>query len=312
MEKGKYFLIYGVIVIVLLLIAGVQMNSLNRMLSSSDYINNVKTVDNETQNKNAENHDDTSANIDTSLIGAAQDESEDNTEYNVIDNYVDNNGYYKSTYLKLLTSNLKAGKGYVSLSRILYFYNANSAFTFAEIYDDNLNMATNRQELISVVCQKNKYKDLSVCTQDAVDNSGQIDLPQNKPFKYPTDLSKTTITSLFMEHRSYEQHAAWDLAAPSGTPIYAACDGTITSSGYEGGYGNAIRETCESNGAVYEVLYAHMTSGSQTVSSGNVVTKGQVIGAVGSTGNSTGSHLHFEVTTNGTKVDGLSLVDFNN
>ncbi len=309
MGKGKYFLVYGLVVIVLLLIAGFQMNNLNKMLSSSDYINNVKTVDNETSSKNAENHEEIALN--TSLVDATSNSDEDNTEYNVIDNYVDTNSYYKSTYLKLLTSNLKAGKGYVSLSRILYFYNSNSAFTFAEIYDDNLDLSTNRQALISTVCAKNKYKNLSVCSQDAIDNSGQIDLPQNKPFVYPTDLSRTTITSLFMEQRSYEKHGAWDLAAPSGTPIYAACDGTITSSGYEGGYGNTVRETCESNGAVYEVLYAHMTSGSQTVSSGNVVKKGQVIGAVGSTGNSTGSHLHFEVSTNGTKVDGLSLVDFN-
>ena len=310
MEKGKYFLIYGLVVIVLLLIAGFQMNNLNKMLSNSDYINNVKTVDNETSNKNAENHEEIA--INTSLVDATSNESEDNTQYNVIDNYVNTSGYYKSTYLKLLTSNLKAGKGYVSLSRILYFYNSNSAFTFAEIYDDNLNMSTNRQELISVVCQKNKYKGLSVCTQDVIDNSGQIDLPQNKPFIYPTDLSKTTITSLFMEQRSYEKHGAWDLAAPSGTPIYAVCSGTITevSTGYSGGYGNMVRESCESNGAIYEILYAHMTSGSIRVSNGTQVSQGQVIGAVGSTGSSSGSHLHFEVSTNGTKVDGLSLVEF--
>ena len=114
------------------------------------------------------------------------------------------------------------------------------------------------------------------------------------------------------EPRSYEKHGAWDLAAPSGTPIYAVCSGTITevSTGYSGGYGNMVRESCESNGAIYEILYAHMTSGSIRVSNGTQVTQGQVIGAVGSTGSSSGSHLHFEVSTNGTKVDGLSLVEF--
>lgn len=312
MDKGKVFIIYGAVVIILLMMVGFQMNNLNKMLSNSDYINNIKTVENDTQSKAAENHEEIA--IDTSLVDSVPTESEDTQdEYNVIDNYVSNSGYYKSTYLKLLTSNLKSGKGYVSLSRILYFYNANSAFTFAEIYDDNLDLSTNRQDLISNVCRKNKYKDLSVCTQDAIDNSGQIDLPQNKPFVYPTDLSRTTITSLFMEQRSYEQHGAWDLAAPSGTPIYAACDGTITevSTGYSGGYGNMVRQSCESNGAVYDILYAHMTYGSITVSTGNQVKAGQVIGAVGSTGNSSGSHLHFEVSTNGTKVDGLSLVEFN-
>ena len=78
-----------------------------------------------------------------------------------------------------------------------------------------------------------------------------------------------------------------------------------------GGYGNMVRQSCESNGAVYDILYAHMTYGSITVSTGSHVKAGQVIGAVGSTGNSSGSHLHFEVSTNGTKVDGLSLVEFN-
>ena len=155
MEKGKVFIIYGAVVIILLAMVGFQMNNLNNLLSSSDYINNIKTVENDTPSKASENHEEIAVN--TSLVDSTpvQNEQED-TEYNVIDNYVSNSGYYKSTYLKLLTNNLRNGKGYVSLSRILYFYNANSAFTFAEIYDDNLDLATNRQDLISNVCRKNK------------------------------------------------------------------------------------------------------------------------------------------------------------
>lgn len=85
-----------------------------------------------------------------------------------------------------------------------------------------------------------------------------------------------------------------------GAPIVAAADGKVIYAGYRGGYGNTIMID-HGNGVV--TLYAHQRSGGFKVSNGQEVTRGQGIGTVGSTGLSTGPHLHFEVRINGTPVD---------
>ena len=95
-------------------------------------------------------------------------------------------------------------------------------------------------------------------------------------------------------------HAGVDIAANMGNNIIAADGGTVIVSGYDGGYGNYIMIN-HGDGRV--TLYAHMSS--RAVSVGANVTKGQVIGYVGSTGNSTGPHLHFEVRVNGGTVNPL-------
>lgn len=118
---------------------------------------------------------------------------------------------------------------------------------------------------------------------------------------WPSDTS--TITSWFGYRddtggvgSSY--HQGLDIGASYGTPIYAAADGAVELAGEYGGYGNAVKLN---NGGGLETLYGHMSS--VAVSSGQVVTKGQVIGYVGSTGNSTGPHLHFSVLVDGEQVD---------
>ena len=94
-------------------------------------------------------------------------------------------------------------------------------------------------------------------------------------------------------------HAGLDLAAPCGTPIKAAGTGIILSAGFNGGgYGNM---TLISHGNGLSTLYGHQSS--INVSPGQSVTQGQTIGYVGSTGKSTGCHLHFEVRVNGNPVD---------
>lgn len=95
-------------------------------------------------------------------------------------------------------------------------------------------------------------------------------------------------------------HGAVDFAAGSGTSIYASRSGTVVDAiwGWGGGYGNHI---LISHGDGYYTLYAHCSS--LNVSAGQTVSQGQVIGYVGSTGNSTGPHLHFEVRKGSTKVD---------
>jgi murein DD-endopeptidase MepM/ murein hydrolase activator NlpD len=89
-------------------------------------------------------------------------------------------------------------------------------------------------------------------------------------------------------------HTGLDFAAPSGTPIYAVANGTISSASYDGSYGNKTVQTLEDG---TELWYCHQTS--FTVSIGETVRAGEVIGTVGSTGHVTGSHLHVEVHPGG-------------
>lgn len=92
-------------------------------------------------------------------------------------------------------------------------------------------------------------------------------------------------------------HQGIDIGAPSGTPIYAAAGGTVFYSGWMGGYGNLI---LIDHGDGRVTAYAHQSS---LAVSGGPVGRGQLIGYVGSTGDSTGPHLHFEVRVNGSAVD---------
>ena len=98
-----------------------------------------------------------------------------------------------------------------------------------------------------------------------------------------------------------ELHKGIDMAAEEGTPIYAVKDGVCTVSGHDASYGNCVSID---HGDGLMTRYAHMSL--CVVSDGQQVTAGEVIGFVGSTGNSTGPHLHFEVRANGNPVDPLS------
>ncbi len=101
-------------------------------------------------------------------------------------------------------------------------------------------------------------------------------------------------------------HSGTDIAAPGGTPILAAADGTVTIANaidsWGGGYGYHIKVK---HNDTYDTLYAHCSSICVTV--GQEVKQGEVIGYVGTTGNSTGNHLHFEVWQNGERTDALDF-----
>lgn len=105
-----------------------------------------------------------------------------------------------------------------------------------------------------------------------------------------------TITSRFGAGSSIRRssHTGLDIATSSGTPIGAAASGTVTFSGYKGSYGNMV---VISHGNNIQTYYGHCSK--LYVSAGQTVSQGQTIAAVGSTGNSTGPHLHLEVRVNG-------------
>jgi murein DD-endopeptidase MepM/ murein hydrolase activator NlpD len=94
-------------------------------------------------------------------------------------------------------------------------------------------------------------------------------------------------------------HAGIDFTAPQGTPIYATANGTVRLSGNVGnGFGNHV---IINHGYGYETVYGHMVR--VKARAGQKVTRGEIIGWVGSTGKSTGPHCHYEVHKNGQKID---------
>jgi len=99
-------------------------------------------------------------------------------------------------------------------------------------------------------------------------------------------------------------HKGTDFAAPTGVPIMAAGDGVVRRAGVHGGYGNYVRLQ---HGQGYETAYAHMSRFAKGIRPGVRVRQGQIIGYVGSTGRSTGPHLHYEVLLNGRQVNPMGL-----
>jgi murein DD-endopeptidase MepM/ murein hydrolase activator NlpD len=99
-------------------------------------------------------------------------------------------------------------------------------------------------------------------------------------------------------------HQGVDFAAPTGTPIYAAGDGKVAAAKTNGGYGRyiQIRHTGE-----YSTAYAHLSRFAKGITPGRRVQQGQVIGYVGTTGRSTGPHLHYEVLRNGAQINPLQI-----
>jgi murein DD-endopeptidase MepM/ murein hydrolase activator NlpD len=100
-------------------------------------------------------------------------------------------------------------------------------------------------------------------------------------------------------------HSGADIAAPLGTRIYAAADGEVTFAGQHGGYGETV---IIDHGDTYETLYAHLNS--IDVSVGDQVGKGEEIGGMGTTGRSTGVHLHYEIIRNGEHINPYLYMTF--
>jgi len=124
----------------------------------------------------------------------------------------------------------------------------------------------------------------------------------------PVDFAR--ISSKFSNGRKHpilnkiRAHKGVDYAAPHGTPIKSAGDGKVVLAGRKGGYGNTV---VIQHGQRYRTLYAHMQGFAKGVRNGSTVKQGQIIGYIGTTGLSTGPHLHYEFQVDGVHVDPLGL-----
>ena len=137
------------------------------------------------------------------------------------------------------------------------------------------------------------------------EGSGSADIPISNGFRYPLDSKWRIITSPFgyRTHPTtgvYKLHTGIDISGSGigGANIYAAKNGTVSKAGYHRAYGNYC---LINHGDGTATLYAHMSS--LLVSAGQIATQGQTIGKVGSTGYSTGNHLHFEIIVDGEYVN---------
>lgn len=125
-------------------------------------------------------------------------------------------------------------------------------------------------------------------------------MPEVNGIKLATLPITGTITSRYGVSSNIRKstHTGLDIAATSGTPIKVVADGTVTNASYQGSYGNLVKV---SHGDGVETWYAHTSK--MYVHVGQKVSAGEIIAAVGSTGNSTGAHLHFEIRINGEHVN---------
>jgi murein DD-endopeptidase MepM/ murein hydrolase activator NlpD len=129
-------------------------------------------------------------------------------------------------------------------------------------------------------------------TFPAPTGSGTLTLPVAGPVTSPFGARTSPITG------AQEFHEGIDIGAAQGTPIRAAASGTVTFAGQMSGYGNIV---IVQHAGGMQTRYAHQSA--MSVTAGQTVAAGEVIGAVGATGEATGPHLHFEVRLNGVAVD---------
>ncbi len=192
----------------------------------------------------------------------------------------------------------------------------------AELQQDKADLDQKRAELESQVAELDSLKaeleakedellaqaeDLNQQIQDMIDTGS--DYVGGGSWVWPAPASHY-LTSYFgwrihPVYGTWKYHSGIDIAASSGTNVLAAASGTVILSQKYGGYGQCI---IIDHGGGITSLYGHMIIGSQKVSVGDTVQAGQVIGLVGSSGVSSGPHLHFEVREGGTLVDPLNYV----
>ena len=161
----------------------------------------------------------------------------------------------------------------------------------------NLNLQNTDLQLYKYVYEKNKV--------DYFDETGK----SIKKTLMKTPINGARLSSSYGKRKHpilgyTKMHTGTDFAAPKGTPIMASGDGKVTKAGWCGGGGNCVKIK---HNSTYQTVYAHMSKFGRGIKRGVRVKQGQIIGYVGSTGMSTGPHLHYEVIENGKKVNSQKL-----
>ena len=182
---------------------------------------------------------------------------------------------------------------------------------FFSVEDENGN-ATSDSELLFVRARFGDTVTAFYRFQDPQDNSVDYfdaDGKSIRQFLLRNPVPNGRLTSGFGMRRHpilgfSRMHTGTDWAAPRGTPIIASGNGVVEKAGWASGYGN---QTLIRHANGYVTSYNHQSAIAKGVREGARVTQGQVIGFVGSTGSSTGSHLHYELVINGTKVDAMKV-----
>ncbi|MDR0552539.1 MAG: peptidoglycan DD-metalloendopeptidase family protein [Holosporales bacterium] len=192
----------------------------------------------------------------------------------------------------------------------------NYEFLYNEVYNENGNVVGPPELVYASVLVRGQifrvYKFQNEGTSEYVDSNGVRLSSLAKScsmLSRPLSLMKVNSGFGYRVHptrRSYHMHTGVDLKAPVGTPVYASASGTVSSASYYAGYGKYIKLT--HSGGV-QTAYGHLSRIS--VRNGQNVKQGQVIGYSGSTGRTTGAHLHYEVLRNGKFINPLSFVKQN-
>lgn len=237
---------------------------------------------------------------------------------------VQNNAEFADAYTSAVNKYLMYG--YVPLQRLLYFHLEDTSLTLDALYTMNQNKEQKTAREILSVCEDQRVKNMVACTESNINenkdylevSTGHFNLPLDKDF---------TITSFFNEQRviygETNVHSGWDLSAPANTPVYSVCSGTVDKvtftqnenipydqSGNK--VGNLITIKCDEDyDETYYVVFAHLYPNSAKVKVGDKVNHWTEIASVGTTGHSTGNHLHYQVeNANREKIDGMQFIDF--
>ena len=173
----------------------------------------------------------------------------------------------------------------------------NQVVDTGEIIFANLNLQNTDLQLYKYEYEKNKV--------DYFDENGK----SIKKTLMKTPINGARLSSSYGKRKHpilgyTKMHTGTDFAAPTGTPIMASGDGKVTKAGWCGGGGNCVKIK---HNSVYQTVYAHMSKFGRGIKKGVRVKQGQIIGYVGSTGLSTGPHLHYEVIENGKKINSQKL-----
>lgn len=238
---------------------------------------------------------------------------------------VQDNVEYADAYISTLNSNLI--NGYVPLQRLLYFHLEDTSLTLDTLYKLNQDEENKTSREINDVCDDERVKNMTACTESNIKDNEDYLVVSTGRFNLPLD-TNFTITSFFNEQRiiygESNVHSGWDLAVPEKTKVYSVCDGIVDKVTFTqnenipydqsgNNVGNLITIKCDSDyDEIYYVVFAHLYPNSAKVSVGDRVSHWTEIAGVGTTGHSTGNHLHYQVeNANREKIDGMQLIDFN-